>query len=192
MNKILFALFTLALSGCRSEMHDQPKRQSYESSRFFENGASSRPLVPGTVARGALRTNQAYFAGLRGTNLVTDIPLEITRGVLERGHERFDIYCSVCHGLNGDGNGMIVQRGFPPPPSFHLDRLRAAPIGHFYRVATEGYGVMFPYAARVSPEDRWAIAAYIRALQLSWSMTVADLSPDARAQLERSAKWVGR
>jgi len=169
-------------------MHNQPKRQAYKSSRFFENGASARPLLPGTVARGKLQTNLVYFAGLRGTNLATDIPVRITREVLDRGRERFDIYCSVCHGLTGEGNGMIVQRGFPPPPSFHTDRLREAPVGHLYRVITDGYGVMFPYAARVAPDDRWAIAAYIRALQFSATRQVADLSSDARTQLERSAK----
>ena len=129
-----FMFAALFCSGCRLEMHDQPKRQAYQSSRFFDNGASSRPLLPGTVARGALRTNRAYFAGLRGTNLVTEIPMKITREFLERGRERFDIYCSVCHGLTGEGNGMIVQRGFPPPPSFHIDRLRDAPVGHFFGV----------------------------------------------------------
>jgi mono/diheme cytochrome c family protein len=188
VKRSLLLICLAVLSGCRLEMHDQPKRQAYQSSRFFDNGASSRPLLPGTVARGALRTNRAYFAGLRGTNLVTEIPMKITREFLERGRERFDIYCSVCHGLTGEGNGMIVQRGFPPPPSFHIDRLRDAPVGHFYRVITEGYGVMYPYAVRVAPEDRWAIAAYIRALQLSSTLKVSDLAPDARAQLERSAK----
>ncbi len=188
MNRVLLLVAFLGLSGCRLEMHDQPKRQAYQSSRFFKNGASSRPLLPGTVARGKLQTNLVYFTGLQGTNLVTDLPATITREVLERGRERFDIYCSVCHGLTGDGNGMIVQRGFPPPPSFNTDRLRHAPVGHFYRVITDGYGVMFPYAARVAPDDRWAIAAYIRALQLSATTQVTDLSSDARTQLERSVK----
>ena len=114
--------------------------------------------------------------------------MKVTRELVERGQERFHIYCAVCHGPAGDGNGMIVQRGFPPPPSFSLERLRQAPVGHFYRVITDGYGIMFPYAARVAPEDRWAIAAYIRALQLSTTYRLAELPESARRQLEGGAK----
>jgi mono/diheme cytochrome c family protein len=179
-------LVLLIISGasCRLEMHDQPKHQALESSAFFEDGSSARSLAIGTIPRGHLHTNQIYFEGLSGTNLTDELPVNLSREVLDRGQERFDIYCSVCHGLTGDGNGMIVQRGFPRPPSFHIDRLREAPLGHFYRVITYGYGVMFPYAIRVTPEDRWAIVAYIRALQLSQSAKLANVSATARAQLE--------
>lgn len=177
-------LFLSIVAGCRLEMHDQPKFRPLDASRFFPDGASARPLVEGTIPRGHLETNQVFFEGLVGTNLVTAFPLEITRELIERGRERFDIYCSVCHGLSGDGHGMIVQRGFPQPPTFHQPRLREAPIGHFYRVITYGYGVMFPYAARVTSEDRWAIAAYIRTLQLSRSRSLADVPPEARAHLQ--------
>ncbi len=119
-----------------------------------------------------------------GTNLITEFPIPITRAVLERGQERFNIYCSVCHGRTGEGNGMIVQRGFPPPPSYHIDRLRKAPVGHLFDVMTRGYGVMYSYASRVEPSDRWAIAAYIRALQLSRHATLDDVPADERAKLE--------
>lgn len=180
---IAFAVLLCGI-GCRLEMHDQPKRAPYQSSQFFPDHAASRSLVAGTIPRGALRTNDLLYAGLRGTNLVEEIPLRVTRELVERGRERFEIYCAVCHGWTGDGNGMIVQRGFPPPPSFHIDRLREAPVGHLYRVITYGYGIMFSYAGRVTPEDRWAIVAYIRALELSSSFKLAELPESARAGLE--------
>ncbi len=166
-------------------MHDQPKHRPLDASAFFADGMSARPLVAGTIARGYLRTNAAFFEGLAGagTNLVEEIPLKLTPEVLQRGQERFNIYCSVCHGLTGEGNGMVVQRGFPQPLSYHTDRLREAPAGHFYRVMTYGYGAMFPYASRVTPNDRWAIVAYIRALQLSQSTTINELSPMVRDRL---------
>lgn len=145
---------------------------------------ASRPLVAHTVARGHLDEDEAFYTGKIGTNLVTTFPIPITREVLERGRERFEIYCSVCHGRTGEGNGMIMQRGFPAPPSYHIDRLRQAPVGHFFDVITQGYGIMYSYAERVEPADRWAIAAYIRALQLSHNMKLAELPPAERAQLE--------
>ncbi len=145
---------------------------------------ASRPLVQNTVARGHLDTDEAFYTGKIGTNLVTTFPFPITREVLERGRERFDIYCSPCHARTGDGKGMIVQRGFPPPPSYHIDRLRQAPAGHFFDVMTQGYGVMYSYAARVEPADRWAIAAYIRALQRSHDATLANVPPEQRVRLE--------
>jgi mono/diheme cytochrome c family protein len=189
MKRVAFTLLVVVVfTGCRAEMHNQPKRGAYKESAFFADRSSARPLPEGVVARGFARTNTALFEGLRGTNLVDEMPIQITRAVLERGRERFDIYCSVCHGLNGEGGGMIVQRGFPKPPSFDEERLRAAPIGHFYRVMTYGYGVMFSYANRVDPEDRWAIAAYIRALQLRNGMTVSELPAEARAKLEEAPK----
>ena len=174
----------LLLTGCRHDMYQQPKYNPLSASDFFPDGAGSRPLVPGTVARGHLDENRQFYTGLSGTNLVEDFPLPITRALLDRGHERYDIYCSVCHGRTGAGNGMIPLRGFPPPPSFHIDRLRQAPVGHFFEVITHGYGVMYPYAARVQPPDRWAIAAYIRALQLSHDARLDDVPDNARAKLE--------
>ncbi len=147
---------------------------------------ASRPLVANTVARGHLEADQAFYTGKLGTNLVETFPFPITRDVLERGHERFDIFCSPCHGRTGEGNGMIVQRGFPPPPSYHIERLRQAPVGHFFDVITHGYGIMYSYAERVPPADRWAIAAYIRVLQQSRNARLDDVPPDQRSKLEEN------
>ncbi len=191
MNRTALVLVFLAsiTAGCRRDMFNQPYSKPLERSDFFkDNQMASRPLVQHTVARGHLDEDRVFYTGKIGTNLVTAFPMPITREVLERGRERFDIYCSPCHGRTGEGNGMIVQRGFPPPPSYHIDRLRQAPVGHFFNVMTEGYGVMYSYAQRVSPADRWAIAAYIRALQLSQNTTVADVPAAQRAELEEARK----
>jgi len=177
------ALLSL-LTACRPDMFNQPRANPLRESDFFPDGAASRPLPPHTVARGLLNEDEALYSGTIVTNLVIEFPFPVTRSLLERGQERFDIYCAVCHGRTGEGNGIVVQRGFPAPPSYHIDRLRAAPVGHFYDVMTRGYGVMYSYAARVEPSDRWAIAAYIRALQLSRHASVEQVSPDLRAQLE--------
>jgi len=181
----LAVIFVLMLcSGCRREMYDQPNYRPLVKSDFFANGMASCPVVPNTVARGRLNADEALFTGKIGTNLVETFPFEVTPAVLTRGQERYDIYCSPCHARTGEGNGMIVQRGFPPPPSYHIDRLRDAPAGHFYDVIANGYGIMYSYANRVSVEDRWAIAAYIRALQLSRNVRVDELPPGERAKLE--------
>ena len=177
----------LAGSGvaCRQDMYNQPKYKPLAASEFFADGTSARPLPPHTVARGHLNESVVFFTGKNddGT-LVAGFPVPVTRDLLKRGQERFNIYCSVCHGAEGDGNGMIVQRGFPPTNSYHIDRLRQAPPGYFYHVITNGYGVMYSYASRVEPADRWAIAAYIRALQLSRNGRLDDVPADERAKLE--------
>ncbi|HTL58941.1 MAG TPA: cytochrome c [Candidatus Limnocylindrales bacterium] len=174
-----------AAAGCRRDMFQQPFSKPLAPSDFFQdNQMASRPLVAHTVARGHLNADEAFFTGKIGTNLVTTFPFIVTREVLERGRERFDIYCSPCHGRTGAGNGMIVQRGFPAPPSYHIDRLRQAPVGHFFDVITQGYGVMYSYAGRVEPADRWAIAAYIRVLQKSRDTTLTQLTLEERAKLE--------
>ena len=147
---------------------------------------ASRPIVPHTVARGELKEDEAFYTGKIGTNLVTEFPMPITREILERGHQRFDIYCAACHDRTGEGRGIIVQRGFPPPPSFHLDRLRNAPVGHFFDTISHGYGIMYSYADRVDTTDRWAIASYIRVLQASRSATLNDVPPAERPKLEAS------
>ena len=171
--------------GCRRDMFNQPSQRPLEQSSFFrDNRMASRPLVANTVPRGYLREDEAFYTGQVGGYLVVSFPIPITRDVMQRGRERFDIYCAPCHGRLGDGNGMISQRGFPKPPSFHMDRLRHAPAGHFFDVITRGYGVMFSYAARVEPQDRWAIAAYIRALQASQDARISDVPQDMRVQLE--------
>lgn len=182
-----FCLLALLVAsvGCRRDMFHQPYSAPLDTSDFFQdNHMASRPLVPNTVARGHLNADEAFYTGKQGTNLATMFPFPITKEIMERGRERFDIYCAPCHGRTGEGNGMVVQRGFPPPPSYHIDRLRQAPVGHFYDVITQGYGIMYSYAGRVEPADRWAVAAYIRALQKSQSATLAEVPDSERAKLE--------
>jgi hypothetical protein len=170
-------LASILVAGCRQDMHVQPRYEPEDPSTFFADGRSERPPVEGTVARGHLRTDELLYTG-RVNGAVADIlPFAITAPDLSRGRERYNIYCSPCHDYTGGGNGMIVQRGFPSPPSFHLERLRQAPAGHFFEVMTNGFGLMYSYASRASPEDRWRIAAYIRALQLSQHGSAGDV-PD--------------
>jgi hypothetical protein len=183
----LLAIVALGTTACRRDMFDQPSAKPLERNEFYQdNQMASRPTVAHTVARGHLDEDQVFYTGTLGTNLVNTFPFPITSTVLLRGQERFDIYCAPCHGRTGDGDGMIPQRGYPRPPSYHIDRLRDAPVGHFVDVITHGYGVMFPYGTRVDPEDRWAIAAYIRALQLSHNATVSNVPAQERAQLEKA------
>jgi Cytochrome C oxidase, cbb3-type, subunit III len=182
---VMAMMLSATAVGCRRDMFHQPSSRPLEPSDFFQdNHMASRPVVAHTVARGHLEADEALYKGKIGTNLVETFPFPITREVLDRGRERFDIYCSPCHGRTGEGNGMIVQRGFPAPPSYHIDRLRQAPVGHFYDVITQGYGIMYSYASRVEPADRWAIAAYIRALQRSQDARLAEVPPPERNKLE--------
>jgi mono/diheme cytochrome c family protein len=200
---LIFAYFLLPfaflLSACRQDMHDQPKYTTFKPSTFFEDGKSERSLVDGTVPRRNLRDDASLSDGDSngGRTLRIDLaseptdlskvitpPIRVTEEVLNQGQERFNISCSPCHGRAGDGNGMVAQRGFRRPPSYHIDRLREAPIGHFYDVVTNGFGAMPSYADQVEPRDRWAIAAYIRALQLSRNATLADVPPEERGQLK--------
>ncbi len=177
----------LGTTGCRRDMFEQPISKPLRRSDFFQdNHMASRPLVPNTIARGHLDADTVFYSGKIGTNLVQTLPIAINAAVLDRGRERFNIYCSPCHARTGQGNGMIVQRGFPPPPSFHIDRLREAPVGHFFDVITQGYGIMYSYANRVEPADRWAIAAYIRALQRSYNARLTDLRPEEAAKLAQA------
>jgi len=173
----------LAASGCRQDMHDQPKYQPFERNAFFADQRASRPLVPGVVARGHLDEDRPFFTGTSATGPVTTNPLPLSRDVLLRGQERFNIYCSPCHDRVGSGEGMIVQRGFKQPPSFHTDRLRSVPDGYLFQVMTNGFGTMATYAPQVSARDRWAIVAYIRALQFSQHATVADVPESERGAL---------
>jgi mono/diheme cytochrome c family protein len=173
-------------------MFDQPKVRPLQASTFFADGRASRPLPEDTVARGDLRGNELLFTGRIGGVVADAFPFAVTKEVLDRGQERFDIFCSPCHGRTGYGDGMIVQRGFKAPPSFHGDRLRQAPAGHFFEVMTTGFGVMYDYRSRVSPEDRWAIAAYIRALQLSQHASAADLDAARASEAAHSEGGAGR
>ena len=178
----------LALAGCRLDMHVQPRFNPLAKSDFFADERSARPLVPGTIARGDLRQDTYFYTGKIGDTPGDFMPFPVTEGVLARGRERFNIYCSPCHSQLGDGNGMIPQRGFRRPPSYHIERLRKAPLGYFFDVMTNGFGAMPDYSSQIQPPDRWAIVAYIRALQLSQNATRAELPPGQQPPLQESPK----
>ena len=173
MMRVFFILvITVLVAGCDEQSMTQQKRYDpYEPSKLWLNGSEAQPLVPGVVAQGDLARDKEIKE-----------PPTMTAALIERGRQRFNIFCSPCHGLSGSGDGIIVQRGFPAPPSYHIARLRSAPARHFFDVITNGYGVMYSYAARVEPRDRWAIVAYIRALQTSQHAQLAD-APNAREKL---------
>ena len=175
----------LGAVACRQDMHDQPKLEPLEQSDFFSDGRASRNPPEGTIARGQLVENTSWATG-KGPDgkLVVTAPIAFTRAVLDRGHQRYDIYCSPCHDRTGSGAGMIVQRGYRKPPSFHDDRLRQAADGHFFDAISNGFGVMPRYAQQVQTADRWAIVAYIRALQLSQNATLADVPEASRGALD--------
>lgn len=181
-------LVLLALSAgvcCRQEMYDQPKYKALRRSNFFADQRQARPLPEGTVARGFLNEDSRLYAGKVGNALVTEFPVGVDAALLVRGRERFGIYCSPCHDRTGGGAGMVVKRGYRPPPSFHIDRLRKAPVGHFFDVITNGFGVMPDYSSQIEIPDRWAIVAYVRALQLSQNAPAAGLPPTDLARLEK-------
>jgi mono/diheme cytochrome c family protein len=184
---VVIAAACVALVGCRQDMHDAPSYDPLQGTTFFANGAASRPLVANTVARGQLRADEHLYTGKINGQVATEFPMPVTKAVLDRGQERFNVYCSPCHGRTGEGNGMIVQRGFRQPPSYHDERLRNAPVGYFFDVMTNGFGAMQDYSAQVTVPDRWAIAAYIRVLQVSRSATVNDVPADRRGDLDRPA-----
>ncbi|HEX6899748.1 MAG TPA: cytochrome c [Thermoanaerobaculia bacterium] len=174
----------LTTAGCRQNMHNQPKIEPYEASNFFDDGQGARPLPAHTVARGDLREGPLY-TGLDAANKpVAQMPMPVTREMLARGQERFNVYCSPCHGRLGDGRGMIVRRGYKQPTSFHDPRLRSSPVGYFFSVMTEGFGVMPSYAPQIPVTDRWAIAAYVRALQYSQNARLAELPPDVQQRVQ--------
>ena len=186
------ALFGLTLGGCdemvRQDMANQPKNRPESPSDFFADGRSVRPLIENTVARGSI-DNDVYnmpkdFAGFPPA-------VKVDEKLLQRGEDRYKIFCTPCHGLQGDGLGMIAARGMKHPPSYHIDRLRQAPNGYFYDVMTNGFGAMYSYSERIAPADRWAIVAYIRALQLSRNAKVADLPADLRQRLDQAASSGG-
>jgi mono/diheme cytochrome c family protein len=165
-------------------MQDQPKYKPQRPSDFFVDGRSGRPQVEGTIARGDMEEDVAYYEGKNDKGDDLDVfPVVVDKALLDRGRQRFDIYCAPCHGRIGNGLGMIVRRGFKQPPSYHIDRLRNAPVGHLYDVITNGYGAMLNYAAQVQVRDRWAIVAYIRALQYSQNVNANELSADARTKV---------
>lgn len=188
--RLSFIVYPLLLAGCHTDMWTQPKALPQQESDVLPNGQVSQLPVEGTIARGRLREDEAFFTGYEKGKIVKEIPATLVidgetlstktdlQKILKRGQDRFDIFCSHCHGGLGDGKGMIAKRGLElrrPPATYHTDRLREMPIGHFFDVQTKGYGAMFSYASRIEPNDRWAIAAYIRALQLSQNATGNDL-----------------
>src|SRR5262245_40427393 len=188
------AVALMLLPGCRSDMYAQPRYEPLEPSAFFADGTSARPLVAGTVPRSDPRggppegiSEDLFSSGWSQGKLAESVPFPVDHQVLERGQERYRIFCTPCHGELGDGQGMIVKRGFTPPPPFTSERLLQEPLGHFFQVITNGHGVMYSYASRVPPRDRWAIAAYIRALQLSQHAMAADLPAEDHDQLNGAA-----
>lgn len=167
---------TLLLSGCRLDMHVQPRENPLARSDFYADQRSARPLVEGTVARGDLEADTYFYTGKTGNNPGDAMPFPVTKEVLERGRERYDIYCAPCHSRLGDGNGIVPSRGFSrKPPSYHIPRLQKAPVGYFFDVITNGFGIMPDYASQIPVRDRWDIVAYVRALQLSQNATMADV-----------------
>ncbi len=183
---------TLALAGCRQDMHNQPKFIPQRGTTFFASGRSVRPQVENTVARNQMDADSYFYTGLQGGKEGDGLPIPLTEATMERGQERFNIYCTPCHSRVGNGVGMIVQRGYRPAGNFHTDRLRNAPLGHFFTVMTNGYGAMPDYSAQLTPADRWAVAAYIRALQLSQDAKPSDVAAGGHVQeLHAIAKDAG-
>jgi mono/diheme cytochrome c family protein len=181
---VVAAAGALLLTACRQDMQDQPRYKPLAATNFFGDGLSARPLPEGTVARGQLRIDEARYTGkIKGAD-VDAFPFAITRADVLRGEERFNIYCSPCHSRVGDGNGMVVRRGYRKAGDYHSEKLLKAPLGHFFDVMTNGFGAMPSYASRVAPDDRWRIAAYIRALQLSENATIDDVPAAERAKLK--------
>jgi hypothetical protein len=187
----VLVIFTLLLPSCRNDMRNEAKLRPLQESDFFNDQRSARLIPPGTVAHGVTPSTpeEIYLAtGKINGKLGDTMPFPLTPEVLARGQERFNIYCSPCHDRAGTGQGMIVQRGFARPPSYHIDRLRQAPLGHFVDVIAHGFGAMYSYAYRVRPRDRWAIAAYIRVLQLSQGTSLSDVPEQERQELEQKEK----
>jgi mono/diheme cytochrome c family protein len=177
--------------GCRRDMYDQPRYEAYEPSTFFSDGTSARPTIAGTVARDELRADTLYYQGKIDGKDVDLFPFAIDEATLELGRDRYMVFCTPCHGRLGDGRGMVARRGFSPPPTFHSEYLRKIPVSHFYNVMTKGYGAMYSYEARIPVRHRWAIAAYIRALQYSQNASLQDLSDEDKkkiAELEKPAQ----
>ena len=179
-------LLLIGTAGCelRQAMYDQEKYEPLEASAFFADGLSFRSQVDGTVARGQLMLDEHFYQGKIQGQLAETLPVAVDRQLLERGQERYNIFCAPCHGQTGAGNGMIVQRGLKQPLTFHQQRLREVPVGHFYDVITNGFGVMYSYASRISVADRWAIVAYIKVLQLSQNLEFDQLPAEDQRQLQ--------
>lgn len=187
-HSLIFAMFfgVLVTSACRQDMQDQPKYKPLAPSRFFADGRSARPIPAHTIARDELNDNDSFHTGEINGAFLDTIPLAVNLQVLERGHDRYNIFCSPCHGEVGDGLGMVARRGFQIPANLHTDRLRAVPPGYIYQVITNGYGAMPDHGDQIPVRDRWAIVAFVRALQLSHHATLADVPPAEREQLNKT------
>ncbi len=181
------ALGLVLLTACGRNMAEQPKVGALQASPFFADGSGSQPLIEGTVSRERGGIDPVFFSGQGPAGLVSELPIELSYDLLLRGQERYDVFCSMCHGYTGDGDGMIVRRGFPRPASFHEPRLLDASVGYYFSAMTNGFGRMYSYASRIPAEDRWAIAAYVKALQLSQNATIDDVPADVRQALELGA-----
>jgi len=185
---VVWLVWLGALAGCRQDMHDQPKYKPQRASTFFADGRSNRPLVAGTIARGRLQDDELLATGKANGEFSKVFPYEITAKELERGASRYGIFCAPCHDSTGSGNGIVVLRGMKQPVSFHIDRLREAAPGYYFDVMTNGFGAMYDYADRISVQDRWAIAAYIRVLQRAQNSKKADTPPEIQRLLEQQPK----
>lgn len=187
-NVIFVVLLAVGVSACRQDMHDAPRYEAYEANSFYADGRASRETPSGTVARGWERADDVFYTGRLSDGLPTEqIPMPVTAQDMQRGRDRYTVYCTPCHGILGDGQGMVVQRGLRRAATFHDERLRNVRIGYLYDVATNGFGAMQGYAEQIPARDRWLIVAYVRALQLSQHAPVADVPADKRAELDRPA-----
>ena len=183
----LSVALSVAMAACRQDMHDNPRYEPLEQNTFFADGRSGRPLVPNTVPRGFLRDDELLYTGKVNGQLATEFPMPVNAAMMLRGQERYNVFCTPCHGYTGKGDGMVVRRGYRAPTSFHDPRLRDVPPGYVFDVITHGFGAMPDYAAQIGVSDRWAIAAYIKALQFSQAATLADVAPDKRGELDKPA-----
>ena len=186
--RTLLVCIMLFLAGCREQMADQPSDKPLAADSFFPNGQSARPLIPDTVSRNQPISVDPFYTGKSNEQDVTTMPFVVTTAILTRGQQRYNIYCALCHDKIGIGHGIVVQRGYTQPPSFHTDRLRSAPVGHFFDVITNGYGHMPSYAKQISAQDRWNIIAYIRALQLSQDARLQDTPASVQLQLQEQLR----
>ena len=188
----LMAAGAMALAGCRQDMHNQPKFYPQRGSDFYADGRSVRPQVENTVARSQLRRDSYFFTGFDGGKEGDGLPFPVTAAVMQRGQERYNVFCTPCHSRVGNGAGMIVQRGYAQAGNFHTARLKAMPLGHFFNVISNGYGAMPDYSSQLTTEERWAVVAYVRALQLSQSATEADVAQGGHVEpLDSIAEQAG-
>lgn len=179
----VWAVAVASCLGCHRDMRDQPRYEPLEVSEFFSDGQSARPLIEGTIARGELHEDEGFYTGKVNGQFIKSLPLKVDRKLLLRGQQRFEIYCTPCHDRTGSGKGLIVQRGFEQPPSYHIDRLRQAPAGHFFDIISNGFDEMPRFSPQISADDRWAIVAYLRALQLSQHAQLSDAPSEDQKRL---------